>query len=219
MPERTGSPKPSQREAPDGPAPDRESPGRDVTGDAQSPPTVSKQHTSVPAREEPEFGLPGEIPPAAIAPPLTEEEEGYLAQLQRLQAEFANYRKRTMRERADWDIRAKGELVAGLIPILDDLARARETHAASTPSTEAEGLLLILARFEEVLTTAGLEKQATAAGTSFDPHIHEALAGSPSEDYPEGTIIETLEPGFLFRSQLLRPARVRVSQGPSGAVS
>ena len=172
----------------------------------------------------PEAAPPAPEPPE-VAPPdqeqaaLTEEEEGYLAQLQRLQAEFSNYRKRIARERADWDIRAKGDLMSSLIPVLDDLARAREAHAANPPSAEAEGLLLILTRLEEALVAAGLERQHTDPGTPFDPHIHEATMGSPSEEFPEGTIIETMQSGYLFHGRLLRPARVRVSQGPSVAGS
>ncbi len=177
------------------------------------------ENTPPPAGEGVGIDQPVQVPSDAILPVLTEEDEGYLLQLQRMQAEFANYRKRILRERADWDIRAKGELVTSLIPVLDDLSRAREAHASNPPSPEAEGLLLILARLEESLMAAGLERQDTAAGTVFDPHIHEALAGSPSEEHPEGTIIETLQPGYVFRGQLLRPARVRVSQGPTVAVS
>jgi molecular chaperone GrpE len=109
--------------------------------------------------------------------------------------------------------------VQKLIPVLDDLARAREAHAMNPPSAEAEGLLLILSHLEDALLSSGLEKQATPPGTVFDPNVHEALIGSPSEEYPEGMIIETLQPGYLFRGQLLRPARVRVSQGPSLAAS
>jgi molecular chaperone GrpE len=177
------------------------------------------EETPPPVGEGEGVGRPIQLPPDAIGPTLSEEDEAYLLQLQRLQAEFANYRKRIFRERADWEVRAKGELVASLIPIVDDLTRAREAHASNPPSAEAEGLVLILARFEEALVAAGLEVQDTAPGTIFDPHIHEALIGSSSEEFPEGTIIETLQAGYLFQGQLLRPARVRVSQGPAIALS
>lgn len=142
------------------------------------------------------------------------EERGYLDQLQRLQAEFSNYRKRITRERADWDARAKGEALALLIPVLDDLDRAREAHAAMPPSPEAEGLLMILGRLEDILRQAGLERQSTEPGTLFDPEAHEALMTEPSATHEEGRITGTLQPGYVYRGILLRPARVRVSQGP-----
>ncbi len=156
--------------------------------------------------------------PAASTPapePESEDEaQELLEQLQRLQAEFSNYRKRILRERGEWDIRAKGEVILGMIPILDDLQRAREAHAGSPPSAEAEGLLMILSRLEDRLRSLGLEMQDTSPGTAFDPHLHEAVTSEPSEEYPEGVIISAVQPGYLFHGQLLRPARVRVSQGP-----
>ncbi len=142
--------------------------------------------------------------------------EEYLEQLQRLSAEFANYRRRTMRERAEWEIRAKGDLVSSLVPVLDDLDRARSHLDMQTISKEAEGLHLVCSRLEEILQAAGLERQMTEAGTRFNPEIHEAFASANSDEYPEGDIVETLQPGYLFRGILLRPARVCVSRGPAG---
>ncbi len=80
-----------------------------------------------------------QTPPDRMQPALTEEEEGYLQQLQRLQAEFANYRKRTLRETRRLGSRAKGELVASLIPVLDGLTRARESHAANPAERRGGG--------------------------------------------------------------------------------
>jgi molecular chaperone GrpE len=217
MPERTESSDPLPEPPGSSPAPTVPA-QEDAEGAARVPEQTAG--SAVPStREVPGPAATGEAPAGGQARPLTDEEEGYLLQLQRLQAEFSNYRKRITRERAEWENRARGDLVAGLIPVLDDLARARDAHASNPPSAEAEGLLLILAHLEEALAVAGLEKQATPAGTLFDPHVHEAILSSPSDEVPEGAIIETLQPGYLLRSQLLRPARVRVSQGPSIAVS
>jgi molecular chaperone GrpE len=144
---------------------------------------------------------------------LSPDEMTYLEQFQRLQAEFTNFRRRIQREKADWDTRAKGELLTGLLPILDAADRARAFWQNRPPDQDAEGLLLIMTRLEEFARSAGLEIQPTDAGTLFDPHEHEALLSSPSEDYPEGAILETLQPGYRFRGMLLRPARVRVSRG------
>lgn len=147
---------------------------------------------------------------------LSPEEMTYLEQLQRLQAEFANFRRRIQKERADWESRAKGEVLTGLLPILDDIERARTFWESCPANKDAEGLLLILTRLADFARSVGLEMQSTVVGTLFDPHQHEALLSSPSDDVPEGAILETLQPGYCYRGILLRPARVRVSRGPSG---
>jgi molecular chaperone GrpE len=167
--------------------------------------------------KEPETGdaaaAPGISPDARILSP---EEMTYLEQFQRLQAEFANFRRRIQRERADWENRAKGEVLTGLLPILDDIDRARTFWQSHAADNHAEGFLLILTRLEDFARSVGLEMQQTDVGTPFDPHQHEALLSSPSEEAPEGAILETLQPGYCYRGILLRPARVRVSMGPSG---
>ncbi|MBM3286950.1 MAG: nucleotide exchange factor GrpE [Candidatus Eisenbacteria bacterium] len=183
-----------------------------VENRAAAPAGVQRPDETAFAAPLDEASVEGAASPAAPAP-LTAEEEGYLEQLQRLQAEFSNYRKRVSRERTDWDAHAKGELISLLLPVLDDLGRAREAHASATPSPEAEGLLLILSRLQETLCAAGLEAQESEPGAAFDPHLHEAISCEPCADHPEGLIIGTVQPGYLFRGQLLRPARVRVSKG------
>jgi molecular chaperone GrpE len=143
---------------------------------------------------------------------VTPEEESYLEQLQRLHAEFSNYRRRVLREKAEWDTRSKAELLTALLPILDDLDRAEEARRVHAHGEDAEGLLLILSRLAESLRALGLEMQPTPRGTPFDPLHHEALLTEPDDEFPEGTILETLQPGYLYRGILLRPARVRVSR-------
>ena len=138
---------------------------------------------------------------------------GYLDQLQRLQAEFDNYRKRVRREQDDWQRGAQSELVGRLLPVLDDLRRARG-HAAPEDEPDAAGLLLILRRFEDLLTKAGLEVQAIEPGAPFDPEEHEALIAVPSTEIPEGGIVQVLEPGYRFRERLLRRGKVACSTGP-----
>lgn len=160
----------------------------------------------------PERPYAGEGP----AGPDEESREEYRDQLQRISAEFANYRRRTMKERVEWEMRAKADLASRLVPVLDDIDRARSHLDRETASKDAEGLLLVCARLEELLRNAGLEIQPTEPGMPFDPEIHEALISTHSDDYPEGSILETLQPGYLFQGVLLRPARVRVSRGPAG---
>lgn len=155
-------------------------------------------------------------PDQGASGPTDESQEEYRDQLLRVSAEFANYRRRTMKERIEWELRAKADLVSRLVPLLDDIDRARAHLDRDTASKEVEGLLLVFARLEELLRNAGLEIQATEPGMQFDPEIHEALVSTHSDDYPEGSILETLQPGYLFQGVLLRPARVRVSRGAAG---
>lgn len=156
-----------------------------------------------------------EKPAEAAAPrePLTEEEMSYLEQLQRLQAEFSNYRRRIQRERASWESRAKGDVLVGLLPILDDLDRARSAIGKKPKAKDAEGLLLILSRLEDSLTALGLESQNTEPGVEFDPNYHDAVMTEASDKYPEGAILATIQTGYTFQGILLRPARVQVSRG------
>jgi molecular chaperone GrpE len=166
---------------------------------------------------EPESTAPEEREEEAVGsavPPPSKENE-YLDDLRRLTAEFANYRRRLQRERAEWEVRAKADLITTLLPVLDDLAIARDYRAGREVGKDAEGLIMILSRLEDLLRSSGVEEQNTQPGTPFDPHQHEALVMGPSDTYPEGTILETLQRGYLFHGILLRPARVRVSQGPT----
>ena len=139
----------------------------------------------------------------------------YLDQLQRLKAEFDNYRKRTAKEREVWLVQAQAELAEGLLPVLDDMRRARE-HEAAGEAAESEGWRLILKRFEDTLERLGLETQGAEPGREFDPEQHDAVMAEPSADVPEGAILRVLEPGYLFRGRLLRRSRISYSTGPAG---
>lgn len=139
----------------------------------------------------------------------------YLDQLQRLKAEFDNYRRRIAREREEWFLSARLDVVRQLLPVLDDLGRAREHDRAYEEAPETAGLLLVLKRLEDILTQLGLEKQEASTGQEFDPESHEAVMTSPSEEIAEGGILQTIEPGYLFQGRLLRPSKVLVSSGPA----
>jgi molecular chaperone GrpE len=139
----------------------------------------------------------------------------YLDQLQRLKAEFDNYRRRTAKEREVWFVQAQAELAEALLPVLDDLRRARE-HEAAGEMAESEGWRLIHKRFEDTLERLGLETQEVEPGREFDPEQHDAVLAQPSADVPEGAIIRVLEPGYLFRGRLLRRSRISYSTGPAG---
>jgi len=134
------------------------------------------------------------------------------ADLQRLQAEYANYRKRVDRDRVAVREQAVASTLAGLIPVLDAIDKARE-HGELSGGFEKVADSLQSALGKLGLVTYG-EK-----GDPFDPKIHEALTGFPSPDVAEDTCFEILFPGYKVGDRILRPAKVAVAKpatGPDG---
>jgi len=128
--------------------------------------------------------------------------------LQRLAAEFDNFRKRNAREQAAFAERANERLVKELIPILDDLGRALEAAAEREEVKLEEGVRLVHRSLSELLTKQGLSEIETDG--KFDPHVHEALLSQPS-DQEEGSVIEVVQKGYKLGDKVLRPARVVVA--------
>ena len=126
------------------------------------------------------------------------------ADLQRLQAEYANYRKRVERDRTVAHELAIGSVLTELLAILDDVDRAAE-HNELTGGFKAvaDQLAAITNRF-------GLEKYGTA-GDVFDPQVHEALLHDTSSEVSVPTASKILQPGYKFKERILRPARVAVT--------
>ncbi len=134
------------------------------------------------------------------------------ADLQRVQAEYANYRKRVDRDRAAVREQALASVVAELLPVLDDIGRARD-HGELTGGFKAVAEALEAAAGKLGLTTFG------KAGEAFDPNVHEALMHSYSADVTEPTCVQVLQPGYKVGERILRPARVAVAEptDPAGA--
>ena len=134
------------------------------------------------------------------------------ADLQRLQAEYANYRKRVDRDRVAVREQAVAGTLAGLLPVLDAIDQARE-HGELSGGFKSVADSLQSATSRLGLVTYG-EK-----GDPFDPKIHEALTSSYSADVAEDTCVEILQPGYKVGDRILRPARVAVAEpatGPDG---
>lgn len=125
--------------------------------------------------------------------------------LQRLQAEYSNYRKRVERDRElARDLAVAGVLIE-MLPTLDDLERARE-HG------ELEGGFKAVAdQLEKLTSKLGLEKYGTA-GEAFDPQVHEALIHETSKEVTQATATAILQPGYRLKDRILRPARVAVTE-------
>jgi molecular chaperone GrpE len=141
---------------------------------------------------------------------LEKERDEYLADLQRVAADFENYRKRVAREQENLVERAHERLVKELLPVLDDLERALRAAEEHEEAKLEEGVRLVHRELEDALAKEGLVEIETNG--TFDPHVHEALLSQPS-DKGEGEIIEVLQKGYRLGDRVLRPARVVISQG------
>jgi molecular chaperone GrpE len=129
-----------------------------------------------------------------------------LADLQRVTAEYANYRKRTEANREIERERAVGDVVKVLIPVLDDLDRA----AKHGDLEEGGPFTAIATKLRSGVERVGL-KPFAAAGEEFDPQIHEAIFQQPSGDVEKPTIADVVESGYYLGSTLLRAAKVVVA--------
>ena len=132
------------------------------------------------------------------------------ADLQRLQAEFQNYRRRVERDRITVKEIAIANLLTELLPVLDDIGRARE-HGELVG-----GFKSVAESLETVAAKMGLQ-QFGKEGEPFDPTIHEALMHSYAPDVTETTCVAILQPGYRFGERTIRPARVAVAEPQPGA--
>jgi len=129
--------------------------------------------------------------------------------LQRLQAEYANYRKRVERDRAVAHESAVGAVLTELLALLDDVDRAEQHGELSG------GFKAVADQLNSITSRIGLEKYGTE-GEAFDPQIHEALMHDESADVAVATASKILQPGYKYKERILRPARVAVTD-PTGA--
>jgi len=172
-----------------------------VAEDAQN------ERTPEPAEQH---SAPAHVPPPDLGDRerLAKEKAEYQDLLQRRQAEFENYRRRSERERGELLEFAAMDTVKALLPILDDFERALK---ADCPDKEySRGMELIYQRLYEALKKLGLEPIASDVPV-FNPHIHHAVEMVDTKDHPDETILEEYQRGYYFKGRLLRPAMVKVA--------
>ena len=124
--------------------------------------------------------------------------------LQRVQAEYSNYRKRVDRDRITANEITTAIVLSEFLPVLDDISRAEE-HGELTGGFKA-----VADQLETITTKLGLTKFSDV-DVPFDPNIHEALMHSTSPDVTETSVTQVLQPGFKFKDRVIRPARVAVT--------
>lgn len=147
-----------------------------------------------------------EVSEAVEAAPVQETDPvaALTADLQRLQAEYANYRKRVERDRAVAHELAIGSVLTELLAILDDIDRAAEHNELTG------GFKAVADQMSAITNRFGLEKYGTE-GDAFDPQIHEALLHDTSADVKVSTASKILQSGYKYKERILRPARVAVT--------
>lgn len=128
-----------------------------------------------------------------------------LADLQRLQAEYVNYRRRVERDRDVAKDRAISGLLESMLPVLDDIELARQ-HG----DLDGGPFAAIAEKLEGTLGRFGLARYGDT-GTTFDPEVHEALLHSESDEVTEPTVTQVLQPGYMIKEKVLRAARVAVT--------
>lgn len=138
-------------------------------------------------------------------------------QLLRTAADFDNFRKRTRREMADAERRAREDFLRDLLPVFDNLERAT-AHAETATDVRAlaDGIGLVMRQFIDTLTKLGVERVA-AKGQPFDPSLHEAIQQVETSEVPPGTVASEIQAGYRMGDRLVRPALVVVAKPPTSS--
>ena len=131
--------------------------------------------------------------------------------IKRLQADYDNYRKRTLKEQLEHIKRANKDLMEKLLIVIDDFEKAIETAESGVEADQGflKGFILIYSKLVDVLKKEGLEV-IEPKGEEFDPNICEAVATESVEEVEEGTVLEILRKGYKINEHLIRPAVVKV---------
>jgi molecular chaperone GrpE len=138
--------------------------------------------------------------------------DGHIERLQRLQAEFDNYRKRVERDAVALEAQVVDRMLLEILPVYDNMQRAFANHnEGEDPAPFVEGMERIFAQFDQLLKQHGVTA-IEAVDTPFDPELHEALLVAPS-DRPKNVVVEEFERGYRRGDRVLRPSKVKVSQG------
>jgi molecular chaperone GrpE len=165
--------------------------------------------------DEVEAVMLAEVEEDAIAADLDKaraEAEGYLDDLRRLQADFDNYRKRTLREQTARAASASQALVTRLLPVLDNFELAVSAAEQSRDFDRMlKGVEMVFGELREVLEGEGLVT-IEAEGKPFDPERHEAVIAVEQEDIEPGMVVDTVRNGYELRGKVLRPAMVKVAK-------
>jgi molecular chaperone GrpE len=162
-------------------------------------------------------------PSAGISDSMAEQLQKALAEKQELmntfvrrQADFENYRKRVDKERHQDRHRAVESLIENILPALDAFDRAIAAHDDPAYAEYNKGFELIRRQLWDALAKQGLER-IESIGKQFDPNFHHGIEQVQTSEHAEGTVVDELQPGYVFHGRILRPAMVRVASSPTKA--
>jgi molecular chaperone GrpE len=136
-----------------------------------------------------------------------EETPDYYDQYMRVQAEFQNYKRRSEQRMQEWRMYAAKDIVSQLLPVIDDFDILFAHHQDGTEELCVDGVKMIYNKMLAALVDIGLQPM-DAQGQEFDPNLHEALMAEETDEVDEGHVLKVWQQGFLFKDQLLRPAKV-----------
>ncbi len=141
-----------------------------------------------------------------------EQSNGSKAQYARLAADFDNFRKRTLKEKENLEQQSKKSVIVELLPVVDNFERARvqiqpTTEGEKTIHSSYQGVYKTLVDCLKRLGVSAMRPE----GQEFDPNFHEAMLREPTDEHPEGTVIEQLMRGYMLQEQVIRHAMVKVA--------
>ena len=132
-------------------------------------------------------------------------------QLMRVAADFENYKRRQEREKEEMAKYAGQQVVANLLPVIDNFERALQAENAQDPASFVEGIRMIQKQLVDVLTKANVAV-VEAKGQPFNPEFHEAIASEVNDEVEDETVLEEFQKGYIMHGRLIRPAIVKVSK-------
>jgi len=141
-----------------------------------------------------------------------EQNEGYLSRLQRLQADFENFKRRTKIQNKDLAKYASTELIRELLDISDNLERAAEALRAEEVQGVYEGIELIHRQLCDILRRNGVTR-IESVGELFDPRVHEAIISVSDTTLPDSVIADEIQKGYKLYDKVIRPSKVKVNKG------
>jgi molecular chaperone GrpE len=151
---------------------------------------------------------------------LNQQNESLKNQSIRIAADFDNFRKRTAKEKEDLEVQIKGNTITKLLPVVDNFERARSQIKPQTDGEMAihksyQGVYKQLVDCLKAIGVAPMRPE----GSEFDPNLHEAVMREPTDEYPEGVVIEQLMRGYILGDRVLRHAMVKVAAAPESVVT
>lgn len=178
----------------------------------QEPETRQEEVVEEPQRAAEEAAEAGnDVGASAELEKLRAESEEYQQRLLRTQADFDNFRRRTVKEKEELGKYASAKLITELLPVIDNFERALSSAGESADaSSYTKGVEMIFRQLEGILQAEGLTPME-AEGQPFNPEFHQAIMQVESDEHDEGVVVEVVQKGYLLKDKVLRPAMVKVS--------